>query len=236
MHYNLILMMTRSVIFFAAILFALLPSAALAESVTVLANGNALGGGEWKYHAFSGIAPTDYAAAYDESLGANALVAESARGASGFTRRVKIDLRKTPYMHFRWRVDAAEKGFDEKEKSGDDFAFRVYLIGKSGLIKHRLLNLVRSHGESRGTNWRSPYSRILTEIKTFVFADSNDALGEWHIAKLNAADLWKKIFGEDAGEIGGVGIMTDGDNAGVQMKARYGEIIFSNSAESPFNK
>ena len=215
----------------APLLFA---AAVHADNVAVLTGADALGGDAWEYQTFDDITPTDYRAVYDAALGADALVADSVRGASGFLRRVKIDLQKTPYLHFRWRVDAAGAGFDEQLKSGDDFAFRIYLVGKTGLVKYRTLDLVRAHGLPRGTHWRSLYSSMISEIQTFVFADASDALGEWHTETLNIADIWRLSFDRDAGNIGGVGIMTDGDNSGVEMKARYGDMVFSDSPASPF--
>ena len=214
-----------AVVFFAA------AGAARAEVVTLLADGDVSG---WQYKSLDDIPETRYRTAADDEAGRTVLFADSDRGASGYiSERDDLDLAKTPWVHFQWRVDAAGTGFDERKKSGDDYAFRLYFVARSGL-RYRTLVLARAQGAA-GESWRSPYSNFISEVVIHAFADSDSPLGEWQTARINVAELWRDRFGADADlKIGAAGLMTDGDSSGVKMRARYGAVILTASPESPF--
>ena len=204
---------------------AMLASHAIAnESVTILTNGNI---DEWKTQEFDKIPPTLYEVSDDPELNQKVLVATADKTASGFYLERDVNLAETPLIRFQWRVDESGSGFDETKKSGNDYAFRIYVNQKTGWFSLRTLILARTESQPAGALWDSPYSGSRWEIKTYSFADQDAALGEWHTETLDVAELWHKAYGKDADlKMGAVGIMTDGDNAGVVMKAKYGEISF----------
>lgn len=220
---------------FALFLVSLLaapPASARAETLTLLANGDVSG---WEYKSLESIPETRYQTAPDAGLGEPVLIAESVRGASGWlAERDDLDLARAPWAHFQWRVDAAGEGFDEAEKSGDDYALRIYFVERSGLF-FRTLILARTL-QKPGHSRRSPFSNFFSDVVVHTFAGPDSPRGEWQAARVNVAKLWRNHFGADANlKIGAVGLMTDGDSAGVEMRARYGKIILSDSPESPFS-
>lgn len=199
---------------------------AAAATVILLQNGDM---SAWEYQKFDGVAETKYETRFDESLGAAALFANGENGASGYVRRVNLNPEKTPWLHLRWRADIAGEGFDEKTKDGDDFAMRVYFAARDGL-KYKSLSLARARGR-RGETWQSPYSKWYNDLRIYSVGSET---GEWRIFSANLAEIWRELFGDAPEEFGLVGLMTDGDSAGVQMRARYGGIVLSDSEESPF--
>ena len=220
-----------AVFLFAA--FAALFFPARAQTVTLLADGDVSG---WEYVTEDDIPPTRYWTAADDALGESVLFAHSRKGASGWLlERDDLDFSKTPWAHFQWRVDAAGGGFDEGEKSGDDYPFRIYFAARSGL-RFQTVVLARTQGAA-GDSRKSPYSNFISDVIIHSFAGADSPLGEWRTGRANMAALWRKHFGADAGmTIGAAGLMTDGDSAGVDMRARYGKIILSDSPESPFSR
>ena len=60
------------------------------------------------------------------------LRADSQAGASGLVRKIKIDLNKTPILNWSWRVDNQLKNLNERLKSGDDYAARIYIVVSGG--------------------------------------------------------------------------------------------------------
>ena len=201
-----------------------------AESVTVLAAGDV---SAWRHHVFANIAPTRYQTKHDQQLGAAALFADSRRGASGYTLEQSFNLQKTPWLHFQWRVDEAAQGFNERQKSGDDCAFRLSFIRRK-LAGVQTLMLVRATAGKTGQTWKSPYVSRVFDLRLYAFADGDSALQEWRSESINLAELWRRLFGEEAQSVGAVGLMVDGDSAGVVMKSRFGAIVLSDSATSPF--
>ncbi|MBE8158200.1 MAG: DUF3047 domain-containing protein [Betaproteobacteria bacterium] len=100
-------------IFAAAVLF--FSGSADAETVALFSGGDLAA---WEYQSFDGIAETHYRIAEDAELGGAALFAESQKGASGYILKTPLDLQKTPWLHFQWRIDEAGGGFDERKKNG----------------------------------------------------------------------------------------------------------------------
>lgn len=203
---------------------------ALAESVTVLAGGDVAA---WDYRVFDNIAPTHYQTQHDKELGAAALFADSQSGASGYVLKQSFDLQKTPWVHFQWRVDEAAQGFNERQKKGDDSAFRLSFIRRE-LTGIKTLMLVRATaGKSRET-WKSPYAKPTLDLRLYAFSDGDDELQTWRIASINLAKLWRQLFAEEAKPLSAVALMSDSDSAGGVMKSRFGAIVLSDSAVSPF--
>lgn len=210
--------MRRGAVCLASLLLAL-PAAA--ESLTLFA-GDPSG---WEYQTFDDIAETRYEQTVDEE-GRAVLKAVSAGGASGYTRMLDISLDETPWLHFRWRVDAAAANDAEQTRAGDDFAWRLYFVGKSGL-QYRSLNLVYSRNSPAGRRWESPYSGMLRDLQIYAAAAHDEAaLGQWQTTAINVGELWRQTF-DDEGAVGLIGLMTDGDNRGVTMQATYGDIVLS---------
>lgn len=206
-------------------LSALLSQTAAAQELPLLVNGDL---SEWEYQTFDDIAETVYAVT--EESDARVISAESRAGASGYTLRRSFSLDDTPWLHFRWRVQAVGDNPNERSKKGDDFAWRLYFVGQEGVF-YRALNLVYAQHAEPGEGWKSPYAGFFTDVRLHAAAVHDaSALGEWQTTTINVGALWREAF-DEIGSIGLVGFMTDGDNTGGVMRVQYGEIILSASEE-----
>ena len=186
----------------------------------------------WEYRSFDDIAETGYEVREDEELGGTAVFADSQSGASGYTREISVTPQETPWLHFQWRIDEAGGGFDERTKSGDDFAFRIYFAARDGL-RYKSLSLVRAQAE-RGESWKSPYARWFNDLRTYTVIGGDEATGEWRVSSVNLSEVWRELFKEEAPLLELVGFMTDGDSSSSRMKARYGDIVLTDSSLPPF--
>ncbi len=154
------------------------------------------------------------------------LKAETQSSASGLFKEIKVDLEKTPYLHWSWRVDNIYRDNDETSKEGDDYPARIYLIVSGGLIfwRTQTINYVWSSHKKTESSWLSPY----TDNATLIAVRSGDQeLKKWHNESRNVLkDLQHNI---DAGivHIDGVALMSDSDNTGQSAIAYYGDIYFS---------
>lgn len=212
------------------LLWLLLPLPALSETIELLPDGEPRG---WEYQVFNEIKETSYHTEHNADLGQAVLVADSASGASGWTLRRNIDLTQTPWLHFLWRVDRVGENTAEKSRAGDDFAWRLYFLTK-GIVRYRVLNFVYAQNAGMGERWDSPYATMLNETKIQAIAiHDGERLGEWRVSSVNLHEAWQAAFAETP-TIRLVGLMTDGDNAGVTMQAQYGSIVLSDSATAPF--
>ena len=202
--------------------------AASAEQITLLANGDMR---NWQYETYGNLPETTYQANAKDGL----LADNNGNGASGYIMHKAIDLQKTPWLHMRWRVDESAPNLQEKTKAGDDFALRFYLVTQNG-IRYRTLNLVYAQNAAANDSWQSPYSNFLSDVRLFVMASAQDSNKEkWQSSSLNVGEIWRQQFGRDD-TIKLVGLMTDGDNTNIRMKARYDLVVLSNSPTPPLLK
>ncbi len=98
---------------------------------------------DWEEKEFSGHTRYQLKRRVD---GVTALYAVSQASASGLFKKIHIDLNKTPYLNWSWKIDRPLKGLNERSKEGDDYAARIYVVKKHALFfwKTRALNYVWS--------------------------------------------------------------------------------------------
>jgi len=174
----------------------------------------------WKEKEFKG--QTVYTPLPAQSL----LQADSGGTASGLFCERTVDLRSTPWLGWTWKVDQTLSGLNEREKKGDDYAARVYVVDKGGLAfwKTRALSYVWSGSEPEGTVWPNAFT---SNARMIAVRSGNADAGRLVAEKRNVREDWKQAFGEDITAIDAVAIMTDTDNSGLSARAWYGEIGFS---------
>jgi len=177
----------------------------------------------WKNKSFAGN--TEYTLTKDTTF-KQVLKADSHAAASGLFREVRIDLEKTPWIHWSWKTDQLFSGINENEKGGDDFVARLYIVVDGGLIfwNTRALNYVWSSSHQSGQNWPNPFTSNATMI---AVESGNSGLGQWQYYSRNVREDLRRFTGKDIRYIDAVAIMTDSDNAGQQATTYYGDIWFS---------
>ncbi len=155
------------------------------------------------------------------------LKAESKDTASGLFYEQRIDLQKTPFINWRWRVENLMDSVNEQDKSGDDFVARIYVIKSGGLVfwNSKAINYVWSSASAKEKSWPNPFAGdhvMMTAVRS-----SADKTGTWYTEKRNLRADFKRLTGEDIQYIDAVAVMTDTDNAHGEAKAYYGDIYFS---------
>jgi hypothetical protein len=178
---------------------------------------------QWQSKSFKG--QTEYRLVDLE--GAKALKATSHGSASGLFKERRIDLRKTPFMNWSWRIENRLGHIDEQEKSGDDYAARVYVVASGGLAfwRTRAINYVWASTSPKGRIWPNAFAG--DHVIMIALRSAGDQTGVWHMEKRNILADLKQQFGEDIQYIDAVAIMTDTDNAQGKATAYYGDIYFS---------
>lgn len=160
--------------------------------------------------------------------GVMVLKAESADSASGLFKEQPIDLQKTPFMNWSWRIENRLGNINEQNKSGDDYVARVYVIVSGGLAfwRAKAINYVWASTTSKGKIWPNAFAgdhAIMIALRS-----SNDQTDTWYTEKRNILTDLKQQFGVDIRYIDAVAIMTDTDNTKGKTTAYYGDIYYSN--------
>ncbi len=161
-----------------------------------------------------------------QEQGLQYLHADSQAAASGLVREITIDLEKTPYLNWSWRVNNVFNGNDETQKTGDDYPARLYIIVSGGWYfwKSLALNYVWSSNQAPGQHWPNAYTSNAHMLSLQSGPSQNQ---EWQYEKRNVREDLKTYFGKEFTQIHAIAIMTDSDNTGASIKADYGDIYFS---------
>jgi hypothetical protein len=177
----------------------------------------------WQTKAFKGR--TDYRLVGLE--GRTVLKAVSEAQASGLYRKLSVDLNRTPFLNWSWRIDKSLGALNEKAKGGDDYPARVYVVVSGGVAfwRTRSVNYVWASSMPQGQRWPNAYAGEAVQMLALRSGD-RDA-GIWMQEKRNVREDLKNFFGEVIDRIDAVALMSDTDNSGCRAVAYYGDIYFS---------
>jgi Protein of unknown function (DUF3047) len=170
--------------------------------------------------------------------------ADATNGHSAMQRLIRIDPERHPILEWSWRVPRLES--DASAPSGRkasprarlmlafhgdpeklDFEQRVQMRMAKAItgqaMPYSSLIYVWLKGVPEGTVVLSPYS----DRVRLMAMDSSDAnLDRWVDFRRDVREDYRRAFGEEPGDIVGVGIYTDVDNNGAPGRAYYGDISF----------
>lgn len=161
-----------------------------------------------------------------EKEGRRALFADSQGAASGLYREIPVDLSRTPWLNWSWRVDQVLSGVDERSKAGDDYPARVYVVvsGGAAFWKTRSLIYVWSSNQAVGATWNNAFT---SNARVMALRSGMKDAGGWVSEKRNIRTDFQQLFGEDIRQIDAVALMTDTDNSGQSATAWYGDLYFT---------
>ncbi len=209
--------------FCLALLITLNSQNLLAESRLKISNfgENSLSG--WQQKRFKG--ETRYQLI--ELEGRRVLRADSQNSGSGLFKEQHIDLQKTPFLNWSWRIGNRLLGLNEQDKAGDDYAARVYVVIQGGLAfwQTKAVNYVWASTSAKNTIWPNAFAG--DHAMMLALRGPEAALNVWQNEKRNVRADLKQLLGEDILYIDAVALMTDTDNHHGQVTAFYGDIWFS---------
>ena len=188
------------------------------------------------------VPPTHYALRQWD--GVIAIEAVARKSMALLARPVRIDLKKTPFLCWQWRIDASVATADMTLKSGDDYAARVYLTfalpaEQLSFITRTKLRLARSiYGDQvpdAALNYvwdnRQPVGTLqdnaYTDRARMLVLRSGDSLaGTWVQERQNILADFNRAFGEIGGVVHGLAIASDTDNTGGEAHAGFADFRF----------
>lgn len=155
------------------------------------------------------------------------LKAVSKDSASGLVKKQRIDLTKTPFITWRWKVSNTISNIQERTKAGDDYAARLYVVLDGGLLfwQTKSINYVWASNLPKQTVWSNAYAG--DAVQMLALRGKADPLNTWITEKRNVREDFKRYLGLDVLFIDAVALMTDTDNSHQTATAFYGDITFS---------
>jgi hypothetical protein len=160
------------------------------------------------------------------------LIAMSNSSASAVVHRGVFDVYEYPRIRWRWKVSGVYEKGNAKEKSGDDYPARVYImfrydpegapVGKKlryGLARklygtyppHSTLNYIWAnmrHEEDILTNTYAEEARMV------ILRWGDEEAGKWIEEEVNVLEDYQRAFGENPPREARIAVMNDSDNTG----------------------
>lgn len=191
-----------------------------AANVEVLVNGDI---SAWSKRTFVG--ETRYDTTVDEGQ-KTVLRARSRASASGYFRKLKVDLKKTPHLSWRWRVERIFDNPNEETPQGDDYPARIYVIAKHPRWPWKKIALcyVWSSRSKARDGWPSPYAET---VHIVVVRDSETPSATWQTELRDVREDFARFLGHDVKIASAIGLMTDTDNLSTVVESHYGDIAFT---------
>jgi hypothetical protein len=164
--------------------------------------------------------------------GKSILKAESRASASAIVCRRTFNVYENPRIHWRWRVSQLSDGGDPKEKAGDDYPIRVYVVFQYDPVKatlgerltygtaraiydkyppHSTLNYVWTGHDGTEQIIVSPYT---DKARMVILEKGEQRVGRWVEESVNVLEDYRKAFGKYPPVTAGLAAMSDTDNAG----------------------
>ena len=215
-------MIGKSIILLSFSLFCFLTNVSKADQLSV-ANFSKLSLEGWEDKVFTGTTSYQLFKLMDKKV----LMAESQDSASGLIKKIHVDLKKYPYLNWSWSIENRLDTKNEKIKSGDDYAARIYVVVEGGILlwRTRAVNYVWANEASKGEIWPNAFAgknAIMMALRS-----KQDKTSTWYSEKRNVYEDLKRLFGTEFHFISAIALMTDTDNSHGKVKSYYGDIYFS---------
>lgn len=194
-----------------------------------------------QYLVRRGNTPTEYRVI--EAEGERVLEADARQGGSGLFRRIHIDPQRHPILEWRWRIprqplerlkaasgesplarlslgfhgDVAKLDFDDRAK------LRLAMVLTANGLPYASMLYVWMLDKPVGTVFSSPHT---DRVRFLVVESGTEHLGEWVHLRRDVVEDYRRVFGEEPGDIVGVGVMTDPGDDYSRRRTFYGDITF----------
>lgn len=153
-----------------------------------------------------------------------ALRAISEDAGSAVVRRLYLDDLTEGTIEWRWKVEGSLIGNErERERAGDDYAARVFVVFGSGGSIQDALCYVWASREPIGTVYPSAYVKSVAMI---VIQSGDARAGEWITERRDVLADYRAFFGEDPEAPTAIALMVDTDDTGTSARAWFDDIRF----------
>lgn len=146
----------------------------------------------------------------------------------GIKKDIKFDIRKYPYLSWRWKASLLPRGGDIRQKEMDDQAGQVYVI----FPKFPTMMNSRSMGyiwDSKAPVGLSGTSTAYSKMKYVVLQSGPERLGQWVSETRNVYEDYKKLFQEEPPRVGAVLLYINSQHTKSSAECFYADIFFSSS-------
>lgn len=182
------------------------------------------------------------ATSYEWSVADGAIHAQASSSASGLITRFTRPVAEAPVLRWRWKVAGTLPEGDERRKSGDDYAARVYVAFvydparasattrlKYGVAKklkgeyppHAAINYIWANRLARGEALPNAYT---PRVMMLAVRSGDAEAGQWREEERDVLEDYRRLFGEEPPPYAGIAVMTDADDTKGRAEAWFSSL------------
>jgi hypothetical protein len=169
--------------------------------------------------------------AYDFTVvdvdGRRALHMKSAGDSSNINKDIRgmVRLSETPILEWTWKVMALPKGADARRAETDDQAGQLYVVWPRfpQAVRSQIIGYIWDTTAPVGSIFKSQKTGTVTYV---VVRSGPQDLGRWITERRNVAEDFKRIYGGELEDPGGISIGIDSDDVKGTAEAFVGGILF----------
>jgi hypothetical protein len=137
----------------------------------------------------------------------------------------KVNLKETPILEWSWKVVVLPRGADSRKKETDDQAVQLYVVWPRfpESVRSRIIGYVWDSTAPLGTLVKSEKTRTVTYV---VVGSGPEDLGKWLTERRNVVEDYRKIFGEEPDNPGGIAVAIDSNDTRSTAESFMGAILF----------
>jgi len=171
----------------------------------------------WQVKEKSGKAA--FAVVKDDGVAAVRL--RSANTSFSLQKEVLVNLQQYPVLTWKWKVTKLPVGADFRKSDTDDQAAQLFLA----FSKTRAIVYIWDTTAPEGTmgNAAGPF---FMSIKSVVVRSGKNGTGSWLTESRNVYDDYRKLFGEEPGDIRGVRMQINSQHTGTSAESYFADVVF----------
>jgi hypothetical protein len=172
---------------------------------------------DWKIKERSGKA--DFAVVDDDGIAAVRL--RSANTSFSLQKEVDVDLKQYGLLTWKWKVTKLPEGGDFRKSGTDDQAAQLFLA----FSRTRAIVYLWDATAPQGTigNAAAPF---FMSVKAVVVRSGTTGSGSWLTETRNVYDDYRKLFGEEPGNVRGVRIQINSQHTGTSAESYFAAVAF----------
>jgi hypothetical protein len=150
-------------------------------------------------------------------------------------KKISFDIRKYPYLSWRWKAGKLPEGGDIRKRETDEQAGQVYVV----FPKFPWPVNTRSVGyiwDSQAPVGLSGASTAYSNMKYVVLQSGSAKLNQWICETRNVYDDYQKLFQEEPPTVGGVVLYINTQYSKSAAEIFYADIFFSSRPSDGLEK
>lgn len=143
-------------------------------------------------------------------------------------KELGIDLTKTPYLEWQWKITELPTGGDFRQRATDDQAAQLFVVFNWGMFRKEAIVYIWDSTAPVGTMARAPSPPLypFLRIHAVVVRSGEADKGEWITETRNVAEDYKKLFGSEPKNVKGIRIQINSQHTQSQAEAYWRSVRF----------